>query len=155
MAASCPLVTSREVAVKAGSTALLIIDLQQYCATAGKGLHHHIQPANLTHNQPAQYFFSRLKDTTIPAIQQLLQAFRRKKGEVIYTYIESLTQDCRDQSLDYKLSGFAVPKGHPDAQIIDEVAPQEDDIMIPKTSCSVFMSTNIGYVLRNLGTLNQ
>ena len=31
------------------------------------------------------------------------------------------------------------------------VEPEEDEILIPKTSCSVFNSTNIEYVLRNLG----
>lgn len=71
--------------------------------------------------------------------------------EVIYTYIESLTKDGRDQSLDYKLSNFLVPKDSPDAKIIDELTPVENDILIPKTSCSVFNSTNIEYVLRNLG----
>ena len=32
-----------------------------------------------------------------------------------------------------------------------EVAPEEDDIVLPKTSSGVFNSTNIDYVLRNLG----
>ena len=80
-------------------------------------------------------------------------AFRatRPYTNIIYTYIESLTKDSRDQSLDYKLSGFAVPKGSQDAKIISELTPDSDDILIPKTSCSVFNSTNIEYVLRNLG----
>ena len=33
----------------------------------------------------------------------------------------------------------------------DEIAPGADDIVIPKTSSGVFNSTNIDYVLRNLG----
>jgi ureidoacrylate peracid hydrolase len=44
-----------------------------------------------------------------------------------------------------------VPKGSWDARVIDEIAPAEDEIVIPKTSSSVFISTNIDYVLRNLG----
>ena len=36
--------------------------------------------------------------------------------------------------------------------MIDAIAPGEDEIVIPKTSSSVFVSTNIDYVLRNLGT---
>ena len=35
--------------------------------------------------------------------------------------------------------------------MIDALAPGEDEIVIPKTSSSVFISTNIDYVLRNLG----
>jgi nicotinamidase-related amidase len=34
---------------------------------------------------------------------------------------------------------------------IDELSPLENEIFIPKTSSSVFNSTNIEYVLRNLG----
>jgi ureidoacrylate peracid hydrolase len=69
----------------------------------------------------------------------------------MYTVIESLTLDGRDRSLDYKITGFNVPKGSADARVIDAVKPLGDEIVIPKTSSSVFISTNIDYVLRNLG----
>jgi len=36
--------------------------------------------------------------------------------------------------------------------MVDELAPAGDEIVFPKTSSSVFISTNIDYVLRNLGT---
>src|ERR1700682_6723071 len=36
--------------------------------------------------------------------------------------------------------------------MVDELAPAEDELLFPKTSSSVFISTNIDYVLRNLGT---
>jgi ureidoacrylate peracid hydrolase len=42
-------------------------------------------------------------------------------------------------------------KGSPDARVIDAIAPEGDEIVIPKTSSSVFISTNIHYVLGNLG----
>lgn len=35
----------------------------------------------------------------------------------MYTVIQSLTADGRDRGLDYKLSGFHVPPGSPDAQV--------------------------------------
>jgi ureidoacrylate peracid hydrolase len=35
--------------------------------------------------------------------------------------------------------------------VLDAIAPAEDEIVLPKTSSSVFISTNIDYVLRNLG----
>ena len=37
-----------------------------------------------------------------------------------------------------------------DAKVPDIVAPLADEIVIPKTSSSVFISTNIDYLLRNL-----
>ena len=39
-----------------------------------------------------------------------------------------------------------------DAKVVDELRPTDDEIVFPKTSSSVFISTNIDYVLRNLGT---
>jgi nicotinamidase-related amidase len=35
--------------------------------------------------------------------------------------------------------------------VIDPIAPGEDDLVISKTSSSVFNSTNIDYLLRNIG----
>jgi ureidoacrylate peracid hydrolase len=69
----------------------------------------------------------------------------------MYTVIESLTRDGRDRSLDYKITGFHVPKGSWDAKVLDAIAPADDEIVLAKTSSSVFISTNIDYVLRNLG----
>ncbi|MBV9965156.1 MAG: cysteine hydrolase, partial [Alphaproteobacteria bacterium] len=84
-------------------------------------------------------------------LQQLQAACRNGRIEVLYTVIESLTEDGRDRSLDYKISGLHVPKGSWDARVIDAIAPAADEIVIPKTSSSPFISTNIDYVLRNLG----
>ncbi len=141
--------TTRDVPIQKGKAALLIIDLQKYFAIPGVGIFKHIDPDNLGEEQ---YLFNRIEKSVIPCIQKLLKSCRTDhRVEVIYTFVECLTKDGRDQSLDYKLTGFTVPKGSPGAAIIDAIKPEEDDILIPKTSCSVFNSTNIEYVLRNLG----
>jgi ureidoacrylate peracid hydrolase len=62
-----------------------------------------------------------------------------------------MTRDGRDRSLDYKISGIDVPHGSWEAQVLDEIAPVEDEMIFRKTSSSVFISTNIDYVFRNLG----
>jgi ureidoacrylate peracid hydrolase len=92
-----------------------------------------------------------MEATTLSNLQRLQAACRRGGIELLYTVIESLTRDGRDRSLDYKISGLHVPKGSRDAQVLDAIAPVEDEIGIPKTSSSPFISTNIDYVLRNLG----
>ena len=84
-------------------------------------------------------------------MQMLQRAFRAAGIEVLYTTIESLTKDGRDRSLDYKITGYNVPKGSWDGKVIDEIAPGDDEIVFPKSSSSVFVSTHIDYVLRNLG----
>jgi len=80
---------------------------------------------------------------------------RGKGSEVIFTYLEALTDDSRDASLDYKLSGELLsnlPCPSSPAEFLPGITPiSGEDIIIPKTSCSVFQSTNIDYVLRNLG----
>ena len=54
------------------------------------------------------------------------------------------------QSYAGRFVGIDVPKGSCDAKVPDIVAPLADEIVIPKTSSSVFISTNIDYLLRNL-----
>jgi nicotinamidase-related amidase len=87
----------------------------------------------------------------IPNIVRLLAAFRAARLEVIHTVIENLTADGRDRSLDYKLSNFFYAKGSWEAQPLAEAAPVGDEIVLPKTSSSVFNSTMLDYLLRNIG----
>jgi nicotinamidase-related amidase len=68
----------------------------------------------------------------------------------MYTVIENLTRDGRDRSLDYKISGIFVAKGSREAKVVDAIAPADDDIVLAKTSSSLFNSTSCDYLLRNL-----
>jgi ureidoacrylate peracid hydrolase len=139
----------REVPIDPAHAALLFIDVQNYTARPDGG-----EYASLTDaDREARYgwFFRALRDTAVPNMQRLQTACRRAKIEVMYTVIGSLTHDGRDLSLDYKISGLFVPRGSWDAKVLDAIAPIDDEIVLPKTSSSVFISTNIDYVLRNLG----
>ena len=49
------------------------------------------------------------------------------------------------------LSNISIAKGSWEAKVVDAVAPAEDELVIPKTSSSLFNSTNIDYLLRNIG----
>lgn len=140
---------SREVPVDKRHTTLLLIDVQNYGATRGGGEYRSLAPAEL--DAKLGYYFRELEIRVVPNMQRLQAACRKAGIEVMYTVIESLTKDGRDRSLDYKITGFEVPRGCWDAKVIDAIAPAEDEIVIPKTSSSAFISTNIDYVLRNLG----
>ncbi|MBI1774793.1 MAG: cysteine hydrolase [Proteobacteria bacterium] len=140
---------SREVPVKPAETALLLIDVQNYCASRQGGEFKDVPPASF--EEKLGYYFSSLEQMAVPNMQRLQLACRAARIEVMYTMIQSLTQDGRDRSLDYKITGFNVPPGSWDARMLDAIKPAEDEIVIPKTSSSVFVSTNIDYVLRNLG----
>ncbi|HEX3983583.1 MAG TPA: isochorismatase family cysteine hydrolase [Acidisoma sp.] len=139
---------SRNVPVARGETALLFVDVQNYTMPGG-GEYLGLDPTEI--ERKYGYFFGEMERRGIPNMQRLQQACRSAGIEVMYTVIESLTQDGRDMGLDYKISGLFCPKGSRDAQVLDAIKPLADEIIIPKTSSSVFISTNIDYVLRNLG----
>ena len=141
---------SREVEIELKSTALLLVDVQKYNCTWSGGEYAGLSAAEMETRYG--YFFRTLKDSALPNMVRLQHACRAAGVEVTYTLIESMTAEGRDRSLDYKITGFNVPKGSPDAKMVDELAPTDDEIVFPKTSSSVFISTNIDYVLRNLGT---
>jgi ureidoacrylate peracid hydrolase len=140
---------SREVPIDRAHAALLFVDVQNYNARADGGAYAGM--SLVERDARYGYFFRVMRETTLPNMQRLQSACRHAGIEVMYTVIEALTRDGRDLSLDYKISGLFVPRGSPDAQVLDVIAPAEDEIVLPKTSSSVFISTNIDYVLRNLG----
>lgn len=139
---------SRDVPVVLGQTALLFIDVQNYVMPGG-GEYAGLDAAEI--DRRYGYFFAELEQRGLPNMRRLQQACRTAGIEVMYTVIESLTQDGRDLSLDYKISGLFCPRGSRDSQVADAIAPQGDEIVIGKTSSSVFISTNLHYVLGNLG----
>ena len=140
---------SRDVPIDPAHAALLIIDIQNYNGRPDGGLY----AAMGAQTRDARYgfYFRTLRETAIPNLQRLQAACRQARIEVMFTVIESLTQDGRDRSLDYRISALSVPRGSWDAEVLAEIAPEADEIVLPKTSSSVFISTNIDYVLRNLG----
>lgn len=140
---------SRDVPLIPKQSALLFIDVQNYCAHPEGSEFKDLATGEM--EEGIDWYFNMLERTVIPNMQQLQQACRDADIEILYTTIESLTKDGRDRSLDYKITGFNVPKGSWDGRVIDQIAPNDDEIWLPKTSSSVFVSTHIDYILRNLG----
>ena len=130
----------RERNIVKENSALLIIDLQ-------KGEYNN----DLKRLKPDEkYLWNRIENLVLPNGKRIIEKCRSNKIEVIYTVIESYTKDGRDRSIDYKISGIFFPKGSEGSKVLDEIKPLDNEIIIPKTSSSVFNSTNIEYVLRNL-----
>ena len=122
----------------AARTCLLLVDVQNYTWNR-----------DVARKEP--YFDAQVREVVLPNLGRLIGAFREAGGEVMYTVIENLTKDGRDRSLDYKICDFFVAKGSREARVLEAVAPGEDEIVLPKTSSGVFNSTNIEYLLRNIG----
>ncbi|MDF0498422.1 isochorismatase family cysteine hydrolase [Bradyrhizobium yuanmingense] len=140
---------TREVPLNPKESALLFVDVQNFCVQRDGGEFKNVPDSELAAKYA--YYFDRLRSVAIPNMQRLQAAFRTTGIEVLYTTIENLTRDGRDRGLNYKILGFDVPKGSWDGKVIDQIAPADDEIILPKSSSSVFVSTQIDYLLRNLG----
>ena len=130
----------REQKIDKNNTALLVIDLQ-------KGEYNPVIISKKPHDK---YMWDRINNIVLPNGKKIIDKCRQNKVEVIYTVIESYTKDGRDRGIDYKISGIFCAKNSKEAEVLDEIKPLDNEIVIPKTSSSVFNSTNIEYVLRNL-----
>jgi ureidoacrylate peracid hydrolase len=134
------------------TTALLIIDIQEYLS----------KPS--TPQEGEQYLHHTALPRVVSNLQKLASLVREKRDmqaqgcEVIFTFLEAKTKDRRDVSLDYKLSGpklASLPNSATcPATFLPGLTPRtkdgKGDIRLPKTSCSVFVSTNLHYMLKNL-----
>jgi biuret amidohydrolase len=135
-----------------GKLALLVIDVQNVYLKRP-------DPASLDEFGHAEYeawtpFHDRMHRTVIPAIQELLHRFRRDGHEVLFARIACQTRDGRDRSLSQKLPGWnnlLLPKDEWESQIIPELAPQSDEIVLTKTTDSALTGTNLRLILNNLG----
>lgn len=134
----------RATSYGARDTAVLFVDMQKIFCTPGADPGHPEMDADHPYHR-------RLQGTVIPNQCRILAAARTAGVQVLHTIIQALTEDGRDISLDHRLSGLLVPKGHPLGGVIDDLAPTRNEIVLPKTSSGVFNSTSIDYVLRNLG----
>lgn len=119
-------------------TAVLVVDLQN---------------AEVTDEMLRRHpdYVDRIRRVVVPNVQRLLHAARSNGAEVIYTTIESLTQDGRDRSLLHKLVKMNYPKGSWEAKVLAEIAPVGDEIVLSKTGSGVFNTTILEYLLRNIG----
>ena len=131
-------------------TALLCIDMQYLDAAPGYGVFADAQASGVP-LEAQQYYFDRLEKTVLPNVRRLQDAFRARELEVIHTRIQSLTQDGRDRSPGHKRLGLHAAPGSKEAEFLEIIAPRGDEIVINKTASGVFNSTNIAYILRNMG----
>jgi nicotinamidase-related amidase len=135
-----------------GKLALLVIDIQNVYLQRP-------DPATLDASGRATYdawtpFHERMHETVIPTVKKLLSRFRADGHEVLFARIACQTNDGRDRSLSQKLPGWnnlLLPKNEWESQIVPEIAPQGDEIVVTKTTDSALTGTNLRLLLNNLG----
>jgi nicotinamidase-related amidase len=128
------------------TAALLVVDMQYLDAHADYGMGRRALDRGIS----LDYYLARLR-TIIPNVRRLQDASRANGMQVIHTRIMSMTHDGRDRSPEHKALDIHAAPGSKEAAFLPEVAPVGDEIVFSKTAGGVFNSTNIHYVLRNLG----
>ena len=133
-----------DIQLDPATTALLVIDIQNT----------YIAPKDTPEeNALWQPFFGRMTGTVIPNTKKLIDDCRARGVEIIYARIACHKTDGRDRSLSQKKPGFnylLLPKDEEDGQIVPELAPDPDDIVIIKTTDSALTGTNLRLMLRNM-----
>ena len=125
-------------------TALLVIDIQNTYMEVDA------DPVEAKRWAP---FRERMNQSVIPNTAKLV-AFCRERGiEVIFARIACLKSDGRDRSLSQKKPGFnylLLPKDREDSQLVAELTPDAEDIVVLKTTDSALTGTNLRLLLRNM-----
>jgi len=141
--------------LKRQETALLVIDVQNtYLERPDK--------TGLSGVEQAEYdawtpFHERMNDRVIPGTAELLKLFRAADIECLFARIACHTQDGRDRSLSQKMPGWnnlLLPKNQQPSQMVADLAPVGDEIVVTKTTDSALTGTNLRLILHNLGIKN-
>lgn len=127
------------------TTALLVIDIQNTYLD---------MPGDQAEARRWQPFFDRMNGTVIPNTANLMAWARDSGIEVMFARIACQKDDGRDRSLSQKKPGFnylLLPKDREDNQIVSELQPQGDEIVVTKTTDSALTGTNLRLILSNMG----
>jgi nicotinamidase-related amidase len=135
-------------ALDAEHLALVVVDMQYFDAHTDWGEGRTARQLGVLH--AFDEYFGQLNDV-IPRIQSLLAVCRAKGVEVIHIRVAELTNDSRDAGWKQLVRSLAVPKNSKEAELLDEVKPVGDEIVISKSSSGAFATTNVDRILRNLG----
>lgn len=134
-----------DIALDPAKTALLVIDIQNTYLEVSD------DPGEAARWAP---FHDRMHGTVIPNTRALQDWAREAGIEVVHARIACLKQDGRDRSLSQKKPGFnylLLPMTREDSQIVPEVGPRDDEIVVTKTTDSALTGTNLRIVLHNMG----
>ncbi len=138
-------------------TALLVLDMQRGYVDPAVGM----GPALLRFPQVHGYYYARLSGTVLPNILRLRDFFRGHGLRVVYTRMGLQLPGGRDlPPWSWRVSqvgrpeGNLFPKGSPEYEIIPELAPPPEELVLDKNSASPFSSSPLDQNLRNMGVEN-
>lgn len=132
-------------------TAVLVVDMQNEFVRTDTGDAKRFKAAGTFAKW--QPYYERLWQTVVPTTQRLLAYFRQHAVPITYARIASFRRDGRDRSPVQRRPGWndiLLPRHSEAAQVIAQLAPKADDIVVEKTTDSVTNSTGYAQMLRNM-----
>jgi nicotinamidase-related amidase len=137
-----------DLILKKEVTALLVIDIQNTYLKPPE------DPIDQKRWAP---FLKRMNSLVIPNTADLMKHFRDNDMDVLFARIACLKENGKDRSLSQKKPGWnylLLPKESDASKIVPELAPQEDEIVVCKTTDSALTGTNLRLVLHNMNIKN-
>ena len=132
-------------------TALLVIDVQNvYVERADRDM---LSMAERRRFDAWTPFHQRLTGQVIPRTAAMLETCRAAGIACFFARIACQREDGRDRSLSQKLPGWnnlLLPKDDHASQVVSELAPRGDEIVVTKTTDSALTGTNLRLILRNM-----
>ncbi|MFX0006612.1 MAG: cysteine hydrolase family protein [Candidatus Hermodarchaeota archaeon] len=145
-------------AIIPNESALIIIDMQNYQVKETSPI---IEWAEKTVPGLFDYFVKQIDEVVNPNINRLVEFFRANKIPIFYTKFASFRNDRTDYSNNIRainemsenmIGKYIFPSVQdPLADIIPELKPEENDIIVIKTTNGTFSSTDLEHQLRNIG----
>jgi biuret amidohydrolase len=135
----------------AGQIALLVVDLQYATGSRSHGLGRLLEQEGRA--ELVQQRYERIETLVVPNTRRLLDHFHEQSMPVIYLVNGSRLPDYSDFAP--HMRNFAryvgIRVGTKEYEILDEIAPATDDLVLRKTTAGAFHSTGLDRILRSLG----
>ncbi len=135
---------------------LIVIDYQNYCSNPDCGV---TQMLADQYPEIAEYYVPRIR-AAVATSKRLLEAFRQGNREVVYTRHGALLKDGRDMiarrrqrdqdSIQSTDRPTLWSRGSFEHEILEELAPCDNELVIDKNASSPFNGTGIDQLLRNM-----
>lgn len=144
-----------DIDLKWAETALLVIDVQNTYRDRP-------ERATLSPEEQERYdlwtpFHRRLDEMLVPRTADLLARFRANGLDCLFARIASHTREGRERSLSHRKPGWnnlLLPQDDWASQIVPELAPVGDEIVVTKMTDSALTGSNLRLLLTNMGVKN-
>ena len=147
-----------EFEVEPEKTALVVVDMQYYDAHPDYGMGRILKER---YPELAAHYLPRLRDLVIPNCIKLVDFFRKHQLKLFYASFGATLPDgsdslplrkLRDEEIERETGVKSTfPLGSFEHQVLEELKPRPEEIVVNKTTRSAFSGTGLDHTLRMMG----